>query len=118
MILGEAIIPKTLSIMADHMNLENTRLYNLFGPAECTLTSVYHEVKLKDIERGEIPIGRPFPNMQAFIFDEYHQPVTPGQVGELYLGGAQRSPGYFGRPDLNEQVSKEIPPPPPPPLPQ
>ena len=94
--------------MADHMNLEHTRLYNLFGPAECTLTSVYHEVKRKDIERGEISIGRPFPNIQAFIFDEYRQPVIPGQVGELYLGGVQRSPGYLGRPDLDEQVSRDI----------
>jgi len=108
LISGEAIIPKTLAIMADHLNLQNIGLYNLFGPAECTLTSVYHQVTMEDIERGEIPIGRPFPNMQAFIFDEYQQHVIPGQVGELFLGGVQLSPGYFGRSDLTAQVSEEL----------
>ncbi|CAF1267601.1 unnamed protein product [Rotaria sordida] len=94
--------------MADHMNLKNIRLYNLFGPAECTLTSVYHEVTREDIERGEIPIDRPFPNMQAFIFDEYRQHVIPGQVGELYLGGVQCFSGYFGRNDLTDQMLSRL----------
>ncbi|CAF1351918.1 unnamed protein product, partial [Rotaria sordida] len=76
----------------------------MYGPAECTLGSIYHRVSSTDIESGLIPIGVPFPGMQARILDQYYQPVLVGQVGELFLDGVQRFPGYYERPDLTERA--------------
>ncbi|CAF4639293.1 unnamed protein product, partial [Rotaria sp. Silwood2] len=90
--------------MTEHLGQGKVTFYNLYGPAECTLTSVYHRVTSADIQSGTIPIGFPFPGMQARILDQYYQPVIPGQVGELLLDGVQRFPGYYDRNDLTERV--------------
>ena len=90
--------------MASHLNLDSVAFYNLYGPAECTLTSVYHRVTMDEITQRKIPIGHPFPNMQAQVLDEFFQPVVPGVVGELFLGGVQRFPGYFAQDDLTKEA--------------
>ncbi|CAF1575317.1 unnamed protein product, partial [Adineta ricciae] len=90
--------------IAQHLDLNTVSLYNLYGPAECTLGSVYHEFKVDDIERGVIPIGLPFPNMQAQVLDQFYQWTVPGMKGELFLDGIQRFPGYFGRDDLTKSA--------------
>jgi acyl-CoA synthetase (AMP-forming)/AMP-acid ligase II len=107
LLLGEPIVPKTLGIIATHLDLSSVNLYNLYGPAECTLTSVFHRITTDDIQRQKIPIGRPFPNMQAKILDAFFQPVIPGSEGILFLDGIQRFPGYFARNDLTNEVIYE-----------
>ncbi|CAF1664970.1 unnamed protein product, partial [Adineta ricciae] len=57
-----------------------------------------------DIECGTIPIGMPFPGMQAHILDQYYQPVFVGQVGELFLDGVQHFEGYYNQDYLTEQT--------------
>ncbi|CAF1456244.1 unnamed protein product, partial [Didymodactylos carnosus] len=36
-----------------------------------------------------IPIGRPLPNYQFYLLDEYLQFVSIGQIGEIYIGGKE-----------------------------
>ncbi|MEU6647587.1 amino acid adenylation domain-containing protein [Saccharomonospora sp. NPDC046836] len=38
-------------------------------------------------ETGVIPVGRPIPNMSAYVLGPELTPVPPGVVGELYAGG-------------------------------
>ena len=90
--------------MTEQLGENKISFYNLYGPAECTLTSVYHRVTNIDIEKGIIPIGIPYPGMESKVLDEYHQPVVLGQVGELFLDGIQRFPGYYDRDDLTQQA--------------
>ncbi len=40
------------------------------------------------------------PNTQAYVVDANLQPVPIGVPGELLVGGAQLSPGYWNRPEL------------------
>ncbi|CAF4066371.1 unnamed protein product, partial [Rotaria magnacalcarata] len=101
--LGEAIINSNVAIMGKLLDHNKVKFYNLYGPAECTLGCVYHRVSTADIQSGGIPIGVPFPGMQAQILDQYYQPVFVGQVGELFLDGVQRFPGYYERHDLTAQ---------------
>lgn len=76
-----------------------TQLVHVYGPTETTTFSLYYRVNPVDI--GEpVPIGAPMDNMRVYLLDEGLQPVPVGVHGELYIGGAGVSRGYFGRPGL------------------
>jgi natural product biosynthesis luciferase-like monooxygenase protein/amino acid adenylation domain-containing protein len=75
------------------------RLVNHYGPTENTVVSTCAEVP----RNGIPPIGRPLPNTQAYIVDRHLQPVPVGVPGELLVGGAQLSPGYWKRPQLSAE---------------
>lgn len=72
-----------------------------YGPTEATLYSTaYHSPR--PLERP-CPIGRPLDGTRMYLLDSRMQPVPPGVVGEVYLGGACLARGYLNRPDLTEE---------------
>jgi amino acid adenylation domain-containing protein len=76
-----------------------SKVYNLYGPTEDTTYSTYTLVP----RGGEVTIGRPLPNTQAYILDQSRQPLPIGVPGELYLAGDGLARGYFGREDLTKE---------------
>ncbi|CAF1600002.1 unnamed protein product, partial [Didymodactylos carnosus] len=64
------------------------KVYHGYGPSECTLAAAYHLIVFQDLHSSSIPIGRPMPNYQCYVLDEYLQLVGINQLGELYIGGA------------------------------
>ncbi|HEV3468925.1 MAG TPA: amino acid adenylation domain-containing protein [Pyrinomonadaceae bacterium] len=75
------------------------RVFNLYGPTECT---TYSTLALRTPD-GPETIGRPVSNTQVYILDRHLQPSPTGVPGELYIGGAGVSRGYLGRPDLTAE---------------
>ncbi|WP_335975263.1 non-ribosomal peptide synthetase [Streptomyces sp. CA2R106] len=75
----------------------------LYGPTEATLAATHHRVERADHLTGDVPIGRPLDNRRVYVLDKYLNPVPPGTVGELYLGGVGLARGYFGRPALTAE---------------
>ncbi|MFJ9629578.1 amino acid adenylation domain-containing protein [Streptomyces sp. NPDC101175] len=72
-----------------------------YGPTEATLYSTaYYDPG--PLERP-CPIGRPLPHTRMYVLDGRLEPVPPGVVGEVYLGGASLARGYLGRPDLTKE---------------
>jgi amino acid adenylation domain-containing protein len=69
-------------------------LYNMYGPTETTIQSLYWRCKAGEAERG-VPIGRPIGHTQAYILDEEMESQPAGAVGELYLGGRGLARGYW-----------------------
>jgi len=77
------------------------RFVCIYGPTE---TSVFATAAPRCVADGRDPsIGRPLANYQAYILDRWGQPVPPGVVGELYLGGVGVGRGYFNRPELTAE---------------
>ena len=72
-----------------------------YGPTEATLYSTAHHDP-RPLDRP-CPIGRPLPGTRCYVLDARMQPVPPGVVGEVHLGGAALARGYLGRPDLTEE---------------
>ncbi len=82
------------------------RVLNHYGPTETTVGATTFEVGAVDVSPwapATVPIGRPLPNVTADVLDARQQPVPVGVPGELWIGGAGVTSGYFGRDDLTRE---------------
>ena len=78
------------------------RIYNLYGPTEDTTYSTWS--LLDRDEHGEnVPIGQPLNGSQVYLLDQDGQQVPYGAIGEIYLGGAGVTRGYWNRPEMTAQ---------------
>ncbi len=99
-VAGESCPTKLISLHSER--LEQTSLYNEYGPTEATVwSSVYKCQPQKQIT--QVPIGSPIANTQIYILDSYLQPVPIKVPGEVYIGGAGLARGYLNRSDLTAE---------------
>lgn len=98
MIGGEAF-PRRLASDLRELN-PKSKITNMYGPTETTIWSSTQPVEPQD---GEIPIGRPIANTQLYVLDGNRQPVPPGVVGHLYIGGEGVVRGYHAREELTAE---------------
>lgn len=80
--------------------LNTYKLFNNYGPTECTVVSTYYEVEEEKMQN--IPIGKPVPNAKAFIMDKYDRVQAIGIFGELYMAGTGVAVGYLNRDELTK----------------
>jgi amino acid adenylation domain-containing protein len=93
---GEALRSDMLAFWREHAPA--TRLINEYGPTETVVGCCVYEAT-GDLA-GAVPIGRPIANTELYALDGNMEPVPPGVVGELYIGGAGVARGYLNRPEL------------------
>jgi amino acid adenylation domain-containing protein len=75
-------------------------LVNLYGPTE-THAVTSHRLSGEDPAwPAHVPIGRPYPNVAAYVVDTTGHLAPPGVAGELYLGGVCPADGYVNDPAL------------------
>ncbi|HTJ70947.1 MAG TPA: amino acid adenylation domain-containing protein [Actinospica sp.] len=91
---GEAADPAMVEAWFE--SSPRARLINAYGPTETTVTSLSHVVPGAGPDAASA-IGRPIAGSHAYLLDAHLQPVPPGVVGELYVGGASVARGYAGR---------------------
>jgi amino acid adenylation domain-containing protein len=69
---------------------------NLYGPTEATIASSYHTLEaIPESDTSAVPIGRPCGGEELLVLDAELVPVAAGETGDLYIGGAGLSPGYW-----------------------
>ena len=77
----------------------NSVVENLYGPTEltiaCTLYRYDSKSTAKEAKQGVVPIGHPYPEMEAIVVDEELMPVLEGEAGELLMTGPQLTLGYL-----------------------
>ncbi|NVI85691.1 amino acid adenylation domain-containing protein, partial [Janthinobacterium sp. BJB401] len=82
-------------------------LMNAYGPTETTVTAT--TFRLQDLPSNGsgslryIPIGRSTGDTQIYVLDTRLQPVPPGVIGEIYIGGASVARGYLNLPALTAE---------------
>ena len=75
------------------------KLYDLYGPTECTTYSTYG-CRTLDVPQT---IGRPITNTQIYILDPQLNPVPIGVIGEIHIGGDGLARGYINRPEATKE---------------
>ena len=77
----------------------NVTLYNVGGPSESTIWSIFHKVTEDDILNDAIPYGIPLPNISWHVFNDKYEECPCGTVGMLYVSGKSLADGYIGDPE-------------------
>ncbi|WP_406864116.1 D-alanine--poly(phosphoribitol) ligase [Streptomyces sp. HUAS MG47] len=81
-------------------------LENLYGPTEATVACLVHRwdphTSPDRSVNGIVPIGAPYPGMEAAVLAADGTPAADGETGELCLYGPQVFAGYWNAPELTE----------------
>lgn len=74
------------------------RVVNNYGPTECTVVATSGNVTAERPSSALPTIGKPIAGTEIVILDPEGKPARPGEVGEIYVGGAGVGRGYRHRP--------------------
>lgn len=77
------------------------RLFNGYGPTECTVTMIVEECP--GTWDASPPIGLPMANHVAHVLDRGLRQVPTGVPGELVIGGTGLARGYLNRAELTAE---------------
>ncbi|MFJ7209111.1 amino acid adenylation domain-containing protein [Streptomyces sp. NPDC098789] len=94
----------TSTFVGDLLERAECAVLNHYGPTETTVGVTTHRPRAAELAGSPtVPIGRPLGNVRAYVLDERGEPVPVGVPGELFIGGAQVTRGYLGRPGLTAE---------------
>jgi amino acid adenylation domain-containing protein len=96
-LVGGEAMPKDI---ADQLLANGVELWNMYGPTETTVWSTC--ARITDTSNG-ITIGKPIANTTAYILDAQKNLCPIGVPGEMYIGGAGVTLGYWNRPELTAE---------------
>ncbi|MFJ6510712.1 amino acid adenylation domain-containing protein [Streptomyces sp. NPDC091406] len=95
---GERLDVNTLGPWIDARGDRSPRLINMYGITETTVHSTFRAITAEDLgDRTGSPIGVPIDDLTLYVLDEGLNPLPPGLVGELHVGGGGVAVGYSGR---------------------
>lgn len=100
---GEALTPGVVQSWLLRHGDESPRLINTYAATETAGQTAVHRLTCEDLKAPEaMTMGRALDDVSVWLVDEQGNPVPPGVVGELYLGGPAIAPGYWRRPELTK----------------
>ncbi|GHE34658.1 non-ribosomal peptide synthetase [Streptomyces capitiformicae] len=76
---------------------------NEYGPTEATVANSLYTTETSDtntFDTGLLPIGVPIANTSMYVLDSRMNPVPPGAIGQIHIGGRCLARGYERRPAL------------------
>jgi amino acid adenylation domain-containing protein len=94
--IGEQLTVKHLNQLK---KFSNALIYNMYGPAECTIAATGYLVDSCDYNKYAIPIGKPLYNYKCFVLNTDHKEVATNEKGELYIGGKGLMLEYYKNPE-------------------
>jgi amino acid adenylation domain-containing protein/non-ribosomal peptide synthase protein (TIGR01720 family) len=75
----------------------------LYGPTEGTIICAAHRAEASLPKVPRTLLGRPLPGVELRLAGRHGEPVPPGSVGEVWIGGGGVTRGYLGRPELTAE---------------
>jgi amino acid adenylation domain-containing protein len=104
-IAGERALPEQVQIWRNTVG-KYPQLVNEYGPTEATVSASscnLSNLEPPELNRQEVPIGKPLQNLQVYLLDKNLLPVPIGIPGELYISGVGLARGYHNRPSLTAE---------------
>ena len=83
--------------------LPGARFSHVYGSTEVNVCTFYH-LPDSGVPPGVLPIGRACSTAGTLVADAGMLPVSPGDVGELFICGSTLMSGYWGAPERNREV--------------
>ncbi|WP_434634912.1 amino acid adenylation domain-containing protein [Chromobacterium sp. CV08] len=101
---GEALDLSSLESWLDRHGDDYPQLINMYGITETTVHVTFRRIGLAEVKRklGSV-IGEALPDLCIRLLDPLQQPVPPGMVGEIHVGGDGVTLGYVNQPELTAQ---------------
>ena len=96
-LVGVEAVPQDV---ADQLIVRGVELWNMYGSTETTVWTTC--ARVRDTGNG-IGIGKPIANTTAYILDAQKNLCATGVPGELCVGGAGVTLGYWKRPELTAE---------------
>ena len=97
---GERIVPPELAGWYEGIG-SRIQLVNIYGPTETTLAKLFYRMSPSDVNRSNMPVGKPIPGSRVIVLDEHMDICQESMVGEVYIRTPYRSLGYLNNPELN-----------------
>jgi amino acid adenylation domain-containing protein/non-ribosomal peptide synthase protein (TIGR01720 family) len=102
---GEKLADETLRKWS-RLVREDALFVSSYGPTEATVTTTFFAVTAGEVgglSTVSSSLGHPLPRTRVRLLDPWLEPVPAGTPGELWIGGANLTRGYLGRPDLTAE---------------
>ncbi|KAL2260259.1 hypothetical protein VTK26DRAFT_5769 [Humicola hyalothermophila] len=100
---GEALTPQNIQTWAGHL-----RLYNGYGPSECTIAASAHPITSPNEDPSNI--GKALGGICWIVDPDDYNKLTPlGAIGELIVEGSIVARGYLNNPEKTAEVFFENP---------
>lgn len=88
--------------------LPELAIYNYYGPTETTIEVTTHRITPDSLDSGRVPLGLPHRGVTFHLLTDHGAIIdTPGQSGELCIGGAQLMSGYWHDEVLTSRVLRD-----------
>ncbi|MBU2983345.1 LLM class flavin-dependent oxidoreductase [Lentibacter algarum] len=94
---GEAL---SGGLVQELRELSDASVENMYGPTE---TTIWSTTETADVGENTVNIGSPIANTQTYVLDAEGAACPVGVAGELFIGGAGVTRGYWQRPDLTQE---------------
>ena len=104
MVGGDAVSPELLEQL--RAALPQAQLYVGYGPTEAAIMCAAYAVPKTGVEQRML--GYPLANTQLRLYDAWQQLAPVGVVGEVYIGGASVSRGYWQSEELTRAKYVEL----------
>ncbi|MQQ09273.1 LLM class flavin-dependent oxidoreductase [Epibacterium sp. SM1979] len=82
-------------------------IHNMYGPTETTIWSTVQT--LDAVPAGVVDVGTPIANTEILVVDDANAPQPIGAPGELLIGGAGVTAGYWQREAMTAERFVELP---------
>ncbi|MGR9012023.1 MAG: amino acid adenylation domain-containing protein [Gammaproteobacteria bacterium] len=98
---GEALSPQLVAIVAKSKQAESLKIFNVYGPTECTVDATIHAVdNLRRYSNAAVSLGKSLDHARVKIVDGFGHRQPDGLAGEIYISGTALAQGYWQQPAL------------------